>query len=418
MAILLTSIHFIICGLLLFPFVAVVAAWLRRCGGSRQQPLASTAGEVRFACIITAYKQLDIAYPLIESLVRQSYPPSAIVCVADACPPLADARHQLPYAQHPLVQYCQPAAPLNSKVASLQYALQQLTTPADYVVVFDPDNLATPDLLAQFEGYVRAGYAAIQGRRTAKNLNTMYACADALGEIYKNYIEREVPYRLGSSATIAGSGMAIGWQLFEQFLHSPSVQRSLAQGSVIAAEDKLLQNKIVQSGTVIAYCNTAIVYDEKVSTAHQVTRQRTRWLYAYFENIRSSLGFLGAGLRQLDVNKWLFGCFSIYPPLFLLALAAGGLAIIELLFHRSLLLVLLCCLTIFVANILLTLHLSNAPRAVWQAVWAMPLFIWRQVIALLNIRQARHDFLTTQHTHTHTTIDDMNDDRINQTEKK
>lgn len=280
----------------------------------------------------------------------------------------------------------------------MQYALDNLMEIPDYVVIFDPDNLAAPDLLSIFNDYVNAGYVAIQGKRTAKNLDTIYACADATGEIYKNYIERQVPYTLGSSATIAGSGMAIRFDLFNNFLQSSTIQQYLHKNQVIVAEDKILQNEIVKNGTVIAYANTAIIYDEKVSNAQQVTRQRTRWLYAYFQNIGNSIKFLLLGITKLNVNQLLFGIFAVYPPLFLLLFAAMLLALVDLFVSWQWLLIMVGCIGIFGGTILWTLYLSNAPKAVWKALWGLPFFVLNQVKALFNIRQAQHDFLTTQHT--------------------
>ena len=383
-------LHYIVCFFLVFPFFMVVLSLLR---GKRTLSMPKIdAKQHHFACIITAYKQYDMALPLIQSLLKQQYSNLSIYLVADACVDV-----QLAIADKHLSVLVPPQA-LNSKVLSMQYALDNLVQTPDYVVIFDPDNLAAPNLLSIFNEYANAGYLAIQGKRTAKNLDTIYACADATGEIYKNYIERQVPYTLGSSATIAGSGMAIAFDLFANFLQSSTIQQCLHNKQVIVAEDKILQNQIVENGTVIAYANTAIIYDEKVSNAQQVARQRTRWLYAYFQNLGNSVKFLWLGIAKLNANQLLFGIFAVYPPLFLLLFAALIIATIDLFVSWKWLLIMMGCIGVFGGTILWTLYLSRAPKAVWKALWGLPFFILNQIKALFNIRQARHDFLTTQHT--------------------
>ncbi len=370
-----------------------------------------------FACIITAYNRCEIAFPLIQSLLRQTHSNFHIYLVADQC---GDANLLQTYQHETRLHCLLPPEALRSKVKSMQYAMQHLAQTPTHIVVFDPDNLAIPDFLAQLDHYLQGGYEAVQGRRIAKNLDTPYACADALGEIYKNYIERYAPFCLGSSASIAGSGMAVSTPLFEAFLQSPPIARRQAAQQVIAAEDKLLQHFLVAQNQRIAFAHAAWLYDEKIQTGEQVTRQRTRWLFAYFDNIAVALRHIGGGLLRLQWNRFLFGCLSIIPPLFILLLVAGlfamadtliatlsrtnwqavlsGIAPLQVAFWWQAAAALWLSIGIFAANIVWTLYLDRAPRPVWQALWQMPAFVGRQILSLVQINKARRDFLSTQHT--------------------
>ena len=93
----------------------------------------------------------------------------------------------------------------------------------------------TPNFLAETNRYANAGYLAIQGQRTAKNLDTVYACADSIGEFYKNYVERLAPSLLGSSSVISGSGMAIERELYQSYLDSPEIQEGKELGKRMLA---------------------------------------------------------------------------------------------------------------------------------------------------------------------------------------
>jgi hypothetical protein len=47
------------------------------------------------------------------------------------------------------------------------------------------------------------GFAAVQGERKAKNLDTTYACLDAARDIYYHFYDGKLLFHIGSSATLA-----------------------------------------------------------------------------------------------------------------------------------------------------------------------------------------------------------------------
>ena len=390
-------INFFGIGCLVFPFLMVVASFFsckRESKGILIHPQTFKT-ETDFACVVTAYKNLQIALPAIDALLKQDYQNFFIYLVADDCLPSEVAQLHYPVDK---VKVLLPPDSLHSKVLSMRHALTHYVRPHAFTVVFDADNLAQVSFLATLNSYVLSGYKVVQGRRVAKNLDTVYACADAMGEIYKNYIERYVPYLLGSSATIAGSGMAIETGLFTRFLYSTSISNLLNVGKVVVAEDKMLQNAILTENLVIAFVKDALLYDEKITTANQVKRQRTRWLYAYFENMRSSLSHIIGGLFRLNTNRLIFGVFSILPPLFLLLLCSCFLAILNLIFGLpNLFWVQLGGISIFAGNIFLVLYLSNASYKIWKSLWVLPFFVFNQLLALFQVKRAKHSFMTTQH---------------------
>ncbi|MBI1193476.1 MAG: glycosyltransferase [Bacteroidetes bacterium] len=346
------------------------------------------------ACIITAYKDIDAALPLVESLLHQQHGSYRVYLVADDCSNPGTEWYDV--LHDPRFTLFRPEQPLGSKVRSLKYARDRFLSTHDAIVVFDPDNLATPDFLIKLDEVLRAGFFAVQGRRAAKNLDSSIAVADATGELYKNFIEREVPTRLGSSATIAGSGMAVNTLVFDAYLASPRIAKPLAKGQVIPAEDKILQNFLVGQGLRIPFRWDAVLYDEKVETAAQVERQRTRWTYSYFENIRFALITLLRGLTRADWNALLFGCYTLIPPVFLLGLGAAILVFVNLWFNPAMSFALLMGGMLYVGNIAWSLYLAKAPAVVWQTLSGLPLFAWNQLRSLLRLGSAKEDFLVTE----------------------
>lgn len=408
-------LHILVIGWLILPFLLTLCT--KRPSVTTLTPSERLNSSTDFACLITAYRRTDIALPLIQSLLKQTHSNLTVYVVADQCTDtyLLDA-----LITDPRLQLLLPPEPLQSKVKSMQYALQYLTANHTHIVVFDPDNLATPCFLSQLDTYLQRGYRIVQGKRIAKNLDTPYACADALGEVYKNYIERYVPFALGSSASIAGSGMAVETELFSAFLASPPITQRQSTGQVIAAEDKMLQNFLVRRREIIAFAHDALLYDEKVQSGEQVTRQRTRWLFAYFENLQHALRHIGAGILTFDRNRFLFGYLAVIPPLFILLSVAlllygiditmawtsnahltaviAGIAPWKMAFWWWAAAAMIGAIGVFTINILWILYLDRAPRAIWQSLGHLPLFIGRQLLGLLQINKAKRDFLTTQHT--------------------
>ncbi len=375
-------------------FLAYPAAMNALASGRRVRWAAPAGEALDLACVITAYRSLDVARPLAESLLHQDHPRFRVYLVADDCPQARTDWYDL--LHDPRFTLLRPDAPLGGKVASLIHARERFLRPHDAVVVFDPDNLATPDFLSKLDGALRAGFDAVQGRRAAKNLDTPYAAADAAGELYKNYIEREAPTRLGASATVAGSGMAVRTEAFDAWLASPRIAGPLASGTVIPAEDKILQHFFFASGRRIPFRWDAVLYDEKVEAGEQVTRQRTRWTWSWVENVPYALGLVGRGLGRADRNALLMGLYGLVPPLFLLALGSALAFAVALWLSPGWALVLAAAGLVFAANILLSLRWAGAPPAVWKRLYGLPLFAARQVLSLAGLGKARKDFLVTE----------------------
>lgn len=364
--------------------------------------------EFDFGVIITAYRNADITKPLIESLLRQTHENFVIYLVADNCDKVSfsfdDKR----------VQILRPEPALNLKAKSLIHAMEAFVRPHDYVVVCDADNLAHPKFLEELNHYANAGFEAIQGQRTAKNIDSPIAAADAVGEFYKNYIERYGAYRIGSSAVISGSGMAVKRELYWDYLMGPEISAGKEKWKKMLQEDKILQNFLLRQNKKIAYAWNAIIFDEKVSDGDAVETQRSRWLYSYFQNIPNSIGIVRRGLFGFNWNQFFFGLVTIAPPLFIHVGLSGLVSVLCLLLGfflslNSLLLVGglgIVALMIFCANILWTLYLSKAPNALWMNLYGVPFFVARQVTALVKMKNPNKNFKHTEHK-VNVSIDDV-----------
>ena len=347
--------------------------------------------EFDFGNIITAYKNADIAKGLVKSLLAQKHQKHHIYLVADNC----DISNW--DIQHEKLTVLRPDPSLNLKAKSIIHGIENFVRPHEYIAVFDADNLAHPDFLKIINQYANAGHRSIQGQRTAKNLDSLVAGADALGEFYKNYIDRYAPYKIGSSAVISGSGMAVEERLYKAYLASPEIEHGKHQWKKMLQEDKILQNFLLRRNERIVYAWDAICYDEKVEDLGAVETQRSRWLFSYFQNLPNSIGILRRAVFNFSWNQWVFGLVTIAPPMFIMLGLALALAIVGIFIQPIMTLVLIGAMAIFALTIFWTLYLSKAPKAVWKAVWALPGFVIGQVKGLLKMGNPNKNFKHTEH---------------------
>ena len=385
---------------LVLPFLSVVSSIFRK---EKIKPKSALENfkERDFGIIITAYKNVEITRPLIDSLVnKQDYKNFHVYLIADECDVSTFDE------SHKKLMVLRPDPSLRLKAKSIIHGIENFVRDHEYIIVFDADNLAHPNFLNEINLYINNGHEVVQGQRTAKNLDTIYACADATGEFYKNYIERYLTYLHGSSAVISGSGMAVEAELYKAYLNGPEIQRGKELWKKMLQEDKILQNDLLAKDVKISYAKDAIVYDEKVTSADQVETQRSRWLFSYFQNLPNSSGMIWKGVKNFSWNQFYFGIITISPPLFILLFMAAALGFIGLFINPVVSLTLGISIVIFIVNILLTLRLSNAPRQVWQAIWGLPLFVLKQVTALFKMGNPNKNFKHSEHTRNFT-IDEV-----------
>lgn len=383
-------------------YPAITVALARVLG--RDLPAGEATSEADIACVITAYKNVEITRPLIESLLKQRYERFFIYLVADECP--APQFH----FDDPRFVLLRPDPPLRLKVRSIIYAVSRFQRPHDYIAIFDADNLAHPDFLRETNRYLQQGYRCVQGRRTAKNTSVGYAGADGIGESYKNYIERYVPWLLNGSAVISGSGMTTASEEYIGYLNSPEISQGNLKGKRMLQEDKILQNYLVRRGVQIAYARQAIVFDEKTETAQGVETQRSRWLYSYFQNIPNALKIAWEGLQKFDLRKLYFAWVTLALPLFIQLGLALLVAAAAWFIAPTWTYVLMSALILFAGNTLLVLRLDGAPGSLWQSMARVPSFFWLQLRSLLKMRNPDKYFAHTEHRRA-LRVDELNESR-------
>jgi cellulose synthase/poly-beta-1,6-N-acetylglucosamine synthase-like glycosyltransferase len=345
-----------------------------------------------FGCIIPVYNNLSLAEKCIQSLRDQTYQNGDNIVKQDS--------------PHDNVVYLYPPQKLGSKHRSLHFALDHFNETPDFVMIFDADNLAEPHYLATINKEAMPGIISIQGRRIAKNLDSIYACLDAANEYFYNVFFREIPTKLNSSALTSGSGVAVKYSTFVKFFEFSPVKKQ-ANG-VIHGEDKFLQVFIVQEGGKIKYTTECTIYDEKVARGSEVSSQRSRWFISYFKCLPYNMTMIFQGIRELSWRKFIFGLQASYPPIFMLLGTSLLTAAILIFFHAVAGLFLLGGIALLVVSFPIFLIASNAPRKVIMSLFSAPRFIFYQIVGFLKIRKAYNKTLVTQNRRSVSLSDLMN----------
>ncbi|MFN3298877.1 MAG: glycosyltransferase [Sediminibacterium sp.] len=352
---------------------------------NKEKELIST-NEADYAIIVTAYEQTTLIPSVVASLLKLNYSNYLIYIVADKC----DITNLKFDGNRVIV--LRPEQTLSSNTRSHFYAINRFKREHERLTIIDSDNLVDPNYLIELNKLFDQGFSAVQGVRDAKNLDTLYAALDGARDIYYHFYDGKVLFNVGSSATLAGSGMAFTTQLYKDCLAHLDITG--------AGFDKILQKEIVSRGYRIAFATNAIVYDEKTSKSDQLVNQRARWINTWFKYFSFGFGLIGKGILKLDWNMFLFGLILLRPPLFIFLLIGLFCMLLNLIFNPFIAMIWLLGFVIFVLGFILALAINNTDARIYKSLWGIPKFIFYQVLSLLKVRNANKHSVATKHFHT------------------
>lgn len=362
-----------------FPVVLLVISFFRK----KRKTLALNNKEFDFAIIVTAYQQIDLLKDAVYSILNTKYSNFIIYVVADNCDVSG-----LNFA-NPKVIVLQPENILASNVKSHIYAIDRFERNHDIITIVDSDNLVDENYLSALNEKFYENFSAVQGVRAARNLNTFLACLDEAGDMFYRFIDRKLLSESGSSASLAGSGMA-----FKSDLYIQALKQIETNG---AGFDKALQYKLVASKEKIEFCEAAIVYDAKTTKADQLVKQRSRWINTWFKYWKLGAILFFKSLLNFNWNQFAFSVMLLRPPLFLLGLISILMIAINLFFSPILLLIWAVSFSCFFIMFYRSLLYFKADNAIYESLWSAPKFIFYQIISLFKARSANKISVATKH---------------------
>jgi cellulose synthase/poly-beta-1,6-N-acetylglucosamine synthase-like glycosyltransferase len=350
---------------------------------NRRKTRNPDTGTFDYAIIVTAYEQTALLPSVVSSLLKLNYTNYLIYVVADNCD-ISGLRFD-----DPKVILLKPEHTLASNTRSHLYAIANFRRDHEILTIIDSDNLVDPEYIGELNVFFDKGFDAVQGVRAAKNLNTTYACLDAARDIYYHFYDGEVLFALGSSATLAGSGMAFKTSLYKACFEHLDVTG--------AGFDKVLQAQILKRNKRIAFAKDAIVYDEKTTHSEQLVNQRSRWINTWFKYVGYGFDIIWRGVKRGSINQFLFGLILVRPPLFIFILLGILCCFINVFIYPVYSLFWLIAFGIFILSFFLSLSYHATDKRIYKSLINIPKFIYFQLVSLLHAKQANKRSVATKH---------------------
>jgi len=375
---------------LVFPLLLLLFVLLF---GRKKQKLKSARAEADYAIIVTAYLYTDNLQAVVSSISKLNYSNYLIYIIADNC----DISNL--HFNNDKVVLLRPDQVLSSNTRSHFYAIRNFKRPHDRLTIIDSDNLVDSEYLNHLNVYFDQGFEAVQGTREAKNIDTLYSRLDAARDIYYHFYDGKLLFEAGSSATLAGSGMAFTVSLYKNCLELKDITG--------AGFDKILQSEIVKRNKRIAFAPDARVFDEKTSRSDQLVNQRARWINTWFKYFRFGFTLIGRGLINFSWNQVLFGVVLLRPPLFIFLILSILMMFANVLINPIIALAWFGGFVSFVAGFIISLKSYNTDPRIYSSLIGIPKFIFFQLISLANIFRANKRSVATQHYHSEKEIDEV-----------
>lgn len=352
----------------------------------------------RFAVLIPGFKEDEVIVDVAHKATLQDYPKDKfeVIVIADTFKKeTLDALLKLP------VRVVEVVFEVSKKSKALNKCMEIIGDNYDVAFILDADNIMESNVLTKINAAFDRGFDAVQGHRTAKNLNAAFAILDALSEEINNHIFRKGHRVMGISSALIGSGMGLDYALFKKTMATVDS----------VGEDKEVELKIIKEGYVIEYVHDAIIYDEKTQESTNFVNQRRRWIAAQLDYFRSNFldGFI-AFIKKGNFDYFDKVIQMIQPPRILLS---GTLFILSFLFgiihylpypalQQYFAPDFFWWLGLFVATAIALLF--AIPRRFYNkrtflALLSLPKGFILMFISLLRIKGATKQFLHTEHSH-------------------
>lgn len=259
-----------------------------------------------YAVLISARNEENVIAELIRSIKQQNYPSELITVfvVADNC---TDSTAETARKAGAVVweRFNRDQV---GKGYALDFLLQHIKEaypddPFDGYFVFDADNLLDENYVREMNKTFSDGHPIITSYRNSKNYGDNWISAG-----YGLMFLREAKYinnsrmLLGTSCAISGTG----------FLFSREIKNKIRGWHFhLLTEDIQFTAHNVMKGRKIAYCPTAILYDEQPLTFGQSWTQRLRWAKGYLQVFTHYSRNLFKGIFKLHS----FSCYDFFLTL-------------------------------------------------------------------------------------------------------
>lgn len=244
--------------------------------------------QLKFAVLIAARNEESCIAGIVESLKKQNYPENLchIYVIPNNCTDNTAAVAAAAGARIVTV-----SSRVHSKGAALREAMDKLLKSGenyDAFCVFDADNEADENFLDAMNRTLSSGARVAKSRILANNARQSWVCL--CYDIYfcsANLFMNRAREHLGLSARLIGTGFAVKCDFIREIggFRTETLTEDAEFYAICAA-----------CGERIAFCESAITYDEEPLSFRTSLIQRKRWMSGILQVLRLTLPELACGL--------------------------------------------------------------------------------------------------------------------------
>ncbi len=226
----------------------------------------------KYAVLIAARNEEAVIARLIESIHDQTYPSELveIFVVADNCTDDTAARARAAGA----TVWERFDDRQVGKGYAIDFLLQKIgelypENPFDGYFIFDADNLLDENYISEMNKSFSNGNRIITSYRNSKNYGKNWISAGtALWFLWESQYMNRSRMLLGTSCAVSGTGFLV---------HRDIIEKSGGWKYFLLTEDIEFSIHNIVNGEKIAYCESAVIYDEQPVRFSQSWNQRMRW---------------------------------------------------------------------------------------------------------------------------------------------
>ena len=273
------TVIFALCYTYQFVYVPI-SLWMQHKDRKKKAPAVQADEQLKhYAVLISARNEEQVIGQLLNSINNQTYKGDVTTFVmADNC--TDDTYGEA--LRHGAVAYTRTSTTQIGKGYAMEALIKNIQRDYpegfDGFFVFDADNILTPNYIEEMHKCHLEGNEAITSYRNIKNygdnwISSGYGLWFLRETMYLNYTR----YKIGASAAISGTG----------FFFSNSVLKDIGGWPFhLLTEDIEFTINRVCKGRKIAFCRTAVFYDEQPTSLKQSITQRMRWARGYIQVFR------------------------------------------------------------------------------------------------------------------------------------
>jgi len=282
-----------------YQFTLSLAGIIRKKNKVRHEPKKT------FAVLVAAHNEETVVGALVENLLKLKYPRDMydIFVICDNC---TDNTANI-VRSYEGVYACERTNPtLRGKGYAIEWMLKELWKhPRQYdaIVMFDADNLASPEFLSEMNNDLCNGARVIQGYLDTKNPHDSWITA-AYGVTYWycNRLWQLSRRNLNMANFLGGTGMCFETALLKE----------MGWGATSLVEDLEFTARCVSRGVNPVFNYDAKVFDEKPLTFKASSRQRLRWMQGHFTVARRYFfPLLWKSIKERNLAKFDMALYTI-----------------------------------------------------------------------------------------------------------